>query len=209
MRVSYEHPGVAMSDIDPMTLSKHHDMQRYDLPGDGGQYDLELLPLDDGGYVIYEDALAAVQAAREEGYQDALDGEPFASIREQGQRDALAAVPDNDHGSGLDPGSNISNRGIQRYEPRVTCMAYCCGGSVVLEEDEYLDEFDPMAVVKLADYLAAVNAAENLAYLRGQRDEREAAWKRVELLGKDVWTMPVSIVKASVERAIKGDSDEH
>jgi len=72
MRVSYEHPGVAMSDIDPMTLSKHHDMQRYDLPGDGGQYDLELLPLDDGGYVIYEDALAAVQAARAEGHRDAI-----------------------------------------------------------------------------------------------------------------------------------------
>ena len=77
MRVSYEHPGVAMSDIDPMTLSKHHDMQRYDLPGDGGQYDLELLPLDDGGYVIYEDALAAVNAAEQRGYkrgeQDQID----------------------------------------------------------------------------------------------------------------------------------------
>ena len=75
-------------------------MQRYDLPGDGGQYDLELLPLDDGGYVIYEDALAAVQAARAEGHRDAIasmDGQSvilasecekqIAAARAQGQRD--------------------------------------------------------------------------------------------------------------------------
>ena len=79
--------------------------------------------------------------------------------------------------------------------------------------------------VLYADHVAAVAAARKqgeqdqidltrdwglhqheVGRLQGQRDEREAAWKRVELLGKDVWTMPVSIVKASVERAIKGDN---
>ena len=91
-----------MSDIDPMTLSKHHDMQRYDLPGDGEQYDLELLPLDDGGYVIYEDALAAVAAAEQRGYkrgeQDQIDMTRDWGLHQhevgrlQGQRDALALV---------------------------------------------------------------------------------------------------------------------
>jgi len=61
-----------MSDIDPMTLSKHHDMQRYDLPGDGGQYDLELDPVADGGYVLWEDH---VEALRQAATRERLNGQ--------------------------------------------------------------------------------------------------------------------------------------
>jgi hypothetical protein len=46
------------------------------------------------------------------------------------------------------------------YEPRVTCMAYCYGGSVVLELDEYPDVTDPLAVVKYTDHVAALAEAE-------------------------------------------------
>ena len=35
-------------------------VQRYDLVGDGGQYDLELEPVADGGYVLWEDYVAAI-----------------------------------------------------------------------------------------------------------------------------------------------------
>jgi hypothetical protein len=62
-------------------------------------------PADDGDWVKYEEAVewrdAAVAAARAEGEQTAVAG--WFDSYAKGQRDALAAIPDNDHRSDLDP----------------------------------------------------------------------------------------------------------
>ena len=80
------------------------DIQRYDLIGDGGQYDLELDPVDDGGYVIWEDHVEALREAEQRGVDGFIGSQAMQVVRsqaegagysqgyEQGQRDALAGA---------------------------------------------------------------------------------------------------------------------
>jgi hypothetical protein len=77
------------------------------------------------------------------------------------------------------------------YEPRVTCMAYCYGGSVVLELDEYPDVTDPLAVVKYADHVAALAEAE-------QRVVDEAALAMADAV-RTGWAAGVAAARDAVD----------
>jgi len=67
-------------------------IKRYDLVGDGGQYDLELDPVDDGGYVLWVDHVEALRQA-EAWFRDGIPISAWDEMSyEQGQRDALAAI---------------------------------------------------------------------------------------------------------------------